>query len=249
MFIYLYTPYFRDINKSLGIMLSIARSRYRLLTQCIFLILNTLGVTLVTIYNGSTPDLYPNNAHHKLGWILTWVMVAQGCMALISAYTGTWNKNSVESSEYVPVSAEAMAEHQHLHSLRLKTHYRYSNDSGHGTERNTESLHSHSSSPLDEHIDLSLSNVRQEYEQELEEPKAEQKQSFLGGGRMDRFMSKKIPGVFSKRFLRFFEITYNVVDRLILILGFVAFTTGIITYSGIFVSKVFHNRVQMLTTI
>lgn len=220
-------------------MLSIARSRYSLLSQFAFLVLNTLGVALVTIYNGSTPDLYPNNAHHRLGWILTWVMCAQACIALISAYTGAWRKDSGEQAAYIPVSTEAMAEHHRIHSLRLKTQYRYSNDSGHGTERNTESLRSHPPSPSDEHIELNLPDVRQHYEREDEEAKIQQEQFFLGGGRLDRFMSKKIPGIFSKRVLRILEIIYNTVDRLILILGFVAFTTGIVTYSGIFVSYIF----------
>jgi len=47
-------------------MLSIARSRYTLVVQLAFLAVNALGVILVTIYNASTPDFYPNNAHHKL---------------------------------------------------------------------------------------------------------------------------------------------------------------------------------------
>lgn len=219
-----------------GVMLSIARSWYSLPSQFIFVVLNGLGVLLVTIYNGSTPDLYPNNAHHKLGWVLTWVVGAQGCMGLISAYTGSWKKYG-DYSEYLPVSTEAMAEHFRLQRSPIKTQYRYSNDSGHGTERNTESLNSHSSSPIGERAEINLHDIGQQCEQEAEEPKAE-RQLFLGGGRMDRFMSKKIPGVFSKRALRILEIIYDIVDRIIIIFGFVAFTTGLIAYSGIFVSRI-----------
>ncbi|KAG7106629.1 putative membrane protein C3B8.06 like [Verticillium longisporum] len=61
----------------LAVMLSLARSRYTLASQSVFLAINALGVLVGTIYNAATPDLYPNNAHHKAGWAFTWVALAQ----------------------------------------------------------------------------------------------------------------------------------------------------------------------------
>ena len=69
-------------------MLSLARSRYRLTAQLVFLAVNGGGVLLGTIYNASTPDLYPNNAHHKLGWIVTWTVCAQVVVGLLSSVVG-----------------------------------------------------------------------------------------------------------------------------------------------------------------
>jgi hypothetical protein len=210
-----------------GVMLSIARSRYSLPLQFLFLVVNALGVLLVTIYNSNTPDLYPNNSHHKLGWALTWIMSAQTCMALISAYSGRWSRS--RSLAYMPVSTEAMAEHQRIHELRPKPQPRYSNDSGHGTESNTESLRSGSSSSLNRDH---LPDLNPQYEHD----DSEEKQQFFGGSRVDGYLSSKISGVFSNNALRIFDTIYNVIDRLILILGFVALTSGFVTYGGIFVS-------------
>ncbi|RAL61993.1 hypothetical protein DID88_002482 [Monilinia fructigena] len=47
------------------VMLSISRSRLSLPTQFVFLALNGGGLFCSVIYNAATPDLYPNNAHHK----------------------------------------------------------------------------------------------------------------------------------------------------------------------------------------
>ena len=123
-----------------GVLLSIARSRFALIVQFIFLAVNAVGILLATIYNASTPDLYPNNAHHKLGWVVTWIVVAQLVMGVITIYTGRQERKP----KYLPVSSEAMAEHHRWQGLRSLQASRFSNDSGQGTERNTESLRSQS---------------------------------------------------------------------------------------------------------
>ncbi|KAE8450051.1 hypothetical protein EG329_007190 [Mollisiaceae sp. DMI_Dod_QoI] len=208
-----------------GVMISIARSRYTLAVQFLFLIVNAIGVFLVTIYNASTPDLYPNNAHHKLGWILTWVVSAQVVLGVISAYAGRKDDNR---GSFMPVSTEAMAEHQR----RQAEMYRFSNDSGQGTEPNTESLRSQSISSI--HSDLP------DAQHEHEDEEHEEKHGLMHGSKVDNYLKTKIPVMLSSRVLKVFEFFYNAVDRLILILGFIGFTTGIITYGGFFTGpKVF----------
>jgi hypothetical protein len=214
-------------------MLSISRSRYSLPVQFLFLALNAVGVLLVTIYNASTPDLYPNNAHHKLGWILTWVVSAQIVMGVISAYTG---QQDAKRERFNPVSTEAMEQHQRMHNLRLGETYRFSNDSGQGTEPNTESLRSQSISSRGED---ELPEARQEPQ---EDDNDVEKQGLMHGSRVDKYLSKRIPGLLSRNVLRFLQFFYDVVDRLILILGFAALATGIITYGGLFVSLLRLNR-------
>jgi hypothetical protein len=208
-------------------MLSITRSRYSLPVQFFFLALNAVGVVLITIYNASTPDMYPNNAHHKLGWILTLVVSAQFVMGVISAYTG---RQDGKRDAFIPVSTEAMEEHQRIHNLRLAETYRFSNDSGQGTELNTESLRSQSISSRGED---ELPEARQAHE---EDDNDVEKQGLMHGSRVDKYLSKRIPGLLSRKVLRFLQFCYDVVDRLILILGFAALATGIITYGGLFVS-------------
>jgi hypothetical protein len=190
----------------------------------VFLAVNGAGVLLVTLYNASTPDLYPNNAHHKLGWVLTWVTGAQVVIGVISAYT----KRKDNRGSFVPVSTENIERHQALSQVEI---YRFSNDSGQGTEPNTESLRSQSisSNNSDDH----LPDVRREHEEEDQD----EKHGLMHGSKVDRFLSRKIPGLLSSRVLKIFGFFYNVVDRVILILGFVALTTGMVTYGGLFVSQ------------
>jgi len=202
-------------------MLSISRSQYSLPAQFLFLAVNGVGVFLVTIYNASTPDFYPNNAHHKLGWALTWVMIAQAVMGVISAYG--------RRKSGVPVSAENMQQHQRMHDLQAQADmYRFSNDSGQGTEPNTESLRSQSISS-NTSDDIPLPELRDHEDEE------EEKAGLMHGSRVDRFLSKKIPGLLSFKVLRVFGFFYIVIDRVILLLGFVALTSGIVTYGGFFV--------------
>lgn len=213
----------------IGVMFSISRSRYSLLVQLIFLALNGVGVFLITIYNASTPDLYPNNAHHKLGWILTWVVSAQAVLGVISAYARHKGSHRGRAG-FTPVSAEAMDEHERRHNLRQEETYRFSNDSGQGTEPNTESLRSQSisSNSSDDH---QLPDVCQEHTEADED----EKHGLMHGTRVDKYLTKRIPGLLSSRVLRVLQFFYDAVDRLILILGFVGLTTGMATYGGLFI--------------
>lgn len=210
-------------------MLSISHSRYTLPVQFLFLALNAVGVFLATIYNASTPDLYPNNAHHKLGWSLTWIMVFQVLIGIISAYAGRKDSKGEEGASFMPVSASAMEQHQRMQSPRLFS-YRFSNDSGQGTEPNTESLRSQS---ISSHGGDEFPEVRQDAQENDDDV---EKQGLMHGSRMDKFLSKRIPRMLSSKMLRLMRLAYGVVDRLILILGFVALTTGLVAYGGLFVS-------------
>jgi hypothetical protein len=218
-------------------MLSIAQSRYTIPTQLLFLALNGVGVFLVTIYNASTPDLYPNNAHHKLGWILTWVLCAQVVLGIVNTYVGR------KKEGFVPVSSEAMEEHMRLHNeMRRPQIYRLSNDSGQGTEPNTESLRSQSISS--QGSDRQLQDVTLE---NFEEDEQEEKHGLMHGTKVDKFFATKLHGILSTRMLRLLRFVYNAIDRVVLILSFVALTTGGITYGGFFVSTCLFVTIHNLT--
>lgn len=210
-------------------MLSIARSRYTLPTQLLFAAVNAVGVFLVTIYDTSTPDLYPNNAHHKLGWILIWVVCAQVIMGIINAYAGR------NHHKFIPVSQEAIEEHLRVHNEATRPQlYRFSNDSGQGTEPNTESLRSQSISSQGSDHQLGGERLNN-----FEVDDQEEKHGLMHGTKVDKFLASKLPGMLSARVLGLLRFFYNSVDRLILILGFVALMTGGITYGGFFVSHFF----------
>src|SRR3569833_3386351 len=132
------------LSLGVAVMLSLARSRYVLGVQFAFLTVNAVGVLVSVMYNASTPDLYPNNAHHKVGWAVTWVVSAQVIVGLLGRVAGALragrthgNAQASERQAYMHESNEAIAKHQRMYR-------RLSNDSGQGAEPNPESLRSHS---------------------------------------------------------------------------------------------------------
>ncbi|KAL6239115.1 hypothetical protein BDW75DRAFT_199673 [Aspergillus navahoensis] len=219
-----------------AIMLSVARSRLALLSQFIFLVVNAVGLFVGIVYNSQTPDLYENNAHHKIGWVATWVIAAQIVMALIFAYAGRGEKagNAYEHVQFLPVSTDDMVESPTTFPAGIRHEYRWSRDSGQGTERNTASLHSRASSscpsPSDEYDSFEKPEV--EIPDQSSEPRG-----FMHTGVLDRFLANRIPSLVSARVLRILNFMYNVIDRVILPLGSIALVSGGVTYGGIMRDK------------
>ena len=221
-------------------MFSTAGSLLALPTQFVFLLLNGLGVLFGTIYNVNTPDLYENNAHHKIGWIATWVMTAQVVMGLLFLYSGRDRKSSGlahERSAFLSVSVESMAQHNQLHNAVGYSNVRWSGDSGQGTERSS-SYTSRDISPAgpDRY-------TKPEPEEEDEDDGEEEDNNilaahgFLHDTFVHKYLSQRMSGLLSQRLQSCLEIAHGVIDRTILILGFIALTTGGVTYAGIFVRR------------
>ncbi|KAI1826586.1 hypothetical protein F4861DRAFT_529706 [Xylaria intraflava] len=222
-----------------AVMLSIARSRYTLACQFLFLLTNAIGVFVGVGYNASTPDLYPNNAHHKLGWLVTWVVGAQVLISLVGRVAGTINGSSrpgrvrEEAQSFIPVSTEAMAEHHRMNQDIFSSPYRHSNDSGHGTERNTESLRSGSLSTMAGlESAIELNDRRAQYEDDEADLafKPAEMQS-LGAARS---FILKIASKISDRVWKVIMFVYEFINRTILILGYITLCTGLITYARFF---------------
>lgn len=238
-----------------AVMLSIARSRYTLALQFVFLAMNALGVVLATVYNANTPDLYPNNAHSKLGWLVTWVVSAQVLIGLLgkvagassSRNFGTYNKNEYQS--FIPVSTAAMAEHHRMNGSPFANEYRLSNDSGQGTEPCTESLRSHSRSSSSNEVSPRVSDVhRKEYVEdgdELEDGPSMPMPTVSHENKAGSLIAK-VTGKISSRVRKGLLCVYNFVDRTILPLGFATFCLGIVTYGRFFVSAEKHYRAQIM---
>ncbi|KAJ5768893.1 hypothetical protein N7520_003452 [Penicillium odoratum] len=197
-----------------AVILSIKRSRLALLSQFIFLLLNTFGLLLGIVYNSQTPDLYKNNAHHKIGWIGTWLIGAHIILALILTYSGRTESQSMYKSVF-------------YHTTGALHDYCSSKDNGQSNESN---LPSHG---------LGSSSYRSTAEYDgLEKNKDGllEQAALRGSFRkivVDRFLSTRGPGMVSNFILRIFNVVHNVIDRIILPFGFIAITTGAVTYSGI----------------
>lgn len=219
-------------------MLSIARSRRLIVpAHILFLAVNGLGVFLSIIYDAKTPDLYPNNAHHKMGWAITWIAVAWAVMSTIIVFA----RHSTAS--YQPVSSAAIAEYQRLTADTRQTpnlhDYRWSRDSGQGTEPNTASL---ASSSRSNSRNSGSFPARKHYRDDSQDDGAsepghddeDEKQGFLGGsGRTDRFISGKISKLaLGSRALSIMSGLQTMIERTILVLGFTAIATGLVAYGG-----------------
>ncbi|KAI1099847.1 hypothetical protein F4804DRAFT_320724 [Jackrogersella minutella] len=229
----------------IAVMFSIARSRYTLAIQFLFLCTNAFGLLLGITYNANTPDLYPNNAHHKLGWVVTWVVSAQVIISLIGRVAGAMSKNGSaqefgkeEQQAFIPVSTEAMAEHQRINDALFSDRFRHSNDSGQGTEPNTESLRSNSvSTVVGQESPIEMSDRRAQYEDDDLEDIHFEPAEMLPSKSANSFLSKfagKFAGKIPSRAWKVLMFGYNFVDRTILILGYITLCTGLITFARFF---------------
>jgi hypothetical protein len=222
-----------------------ARSKFALPVQFSFLIFNGVGLFFGVVYNANTPDLYVHNAHHSIGWVATWIMSAQVIASLLFAYSRRGKSAASEQVAFLPISAANLAQH----TSEPFSEYRWS---GHGRQGSSDSstLNGRDDSPT---ATPGRRNTFDDFEKpepetdndddEIEMPQ-ERRTSKSCWARMyrirslDKFLSARVPGLLTGKLLRITNIVYNVVDRLILVLSFIALVTGFITYCGLFVSAV-----------
>ncbi|KAJ5630867.1 uncharacterized protein N7484_010967 [Penicillium longicatenatum] len=213
-----------------AVLLSIGRSRLALRSQCLFLVLNALGLLFGIIYNSQTPNLYENNAHHKIGWIVTCIVSGQVVLALIFANAGRGESKQLQSRSlnrdtFLPITTD---EHECLYPTRTMHEYsRYRDDSqGNESSSSIRSL----SSPFYE-----LQVEEDDFEKPEEpHPRPFNLRGWYNSSIVKRFIAKCAPGTISNRVLSIFNGLYDAIDRIILPFGFIAIATGAVTYGGIF---------------
>ena len=167
-------------------------------------------------------------------------------MSLLFTFSGRCKKEdaavSAERVAFLPISIEAMAQHQRFHDPHPSAYEstRWSGDSGQGTECASPSQHSRDLSPN------YTSECGQEGERFLKPEAGDEDvqqvlprhRHFLANTFVHKFLKQRVPGPFSQRALKLLEAVYDSIDHIILLLGFVALVTGGITYAGIFVGEV-----------
>ena len=216
-------------------MLSVARSRLALSAQLSFLGVHSIGLLLGTVYRSKTPDLYENNVHNKIGWIVTWIVVAQciiGLVKLVVSFKKPQDVDAEEQTAFLPISTEALA--QHHQATHSPDEYRYSRDSGHYTA--SEASRSQSISSLQDH-ETEEHQKFFEYRNLHADTDAEymEKHGSLGNNKVQRVASR-IAAMMSQRTTRAMNVAYNAIDCVSLLLGFAAMVSGAVVYGGVFVS-------------
>lgn len=219
-------------NQFLGVMLSLARYRLTLVAQLFFLSVNGLGLLLGSVYNSKTPDLYEKNLHHSLGWIVTSIITVQCIIGFVKSYAldnmiGDFAVG--EQTAFIPSSVNVTERHQSMRAFLTPEQYRYSRDSGQGTEPSSSRSHSISSRPnsqdqsqaLDDSCDVDMAA---RYNEKIT------KNKFVNNRIMHR-----VSALLPTRVMVMMNYAYDAIDRLILLLGFVIVVTGAATYGGVFV--------------
>ncbi|KAL1852065.1 hypothetical protein VTK73DRAFT_9311 [Phialemonium thermophilum] len=227
------------------VMLSIARSRYTLILQFVFVLTNAFGVLVGTIYNANTPDLYPNNAHHRLGWIVTWVSLVQVLIGLLGRVSGKLTRadksSSAERQSFIPVATEPPEEHENFDQTRFpKFHRRLSDDSGHGTDAHSESARGNSLSSGQLSPALPLEDAGKELG-DHEDDDLEAHLPVLHRLSAVQRLAKKVAGKLSSRTWTALQFVYNFVDRTVLLLGSISLATGAATFGRFFEGSAIFN--------
>ena len=213
-------------------MLSVARSKLAPVVQLAFLGFHSFGLLLGTIYGGKTPDLYENNVHSKIGWIVTFVVVVQCVIGLIKLATSIGkpqHASTEEQNPFLPMSMEALAEQK---ATQYQDAYRSSQDSGHFTA--SESSRSQSISSMQEQNEEEERKLN-EHNDDFRDAEADhtENQGLLGNAKVQR-AATRITAVLSKRAMRVLNSMYDATDCISLLLGFAAIVSGAVVYGGVF---------------
>lgn len=223
-------------------MLSVARSRLALAVQLAFLGLHGIGLLLGTIYTYNTPQLYENNSHDKVGWIVTWVIVIQCTLGVIrlavSIGKGKFAAAGEDAALLVPTSQVLERHEGNDHQDSPESYNRYSGDSGHFTATDTSRSHSVSSMPT---YTQEAEQKKQEYGADHEDVMSyhhDEKRGLLENTKVEH-LATKLSAKLSRRIMRVIDTLHNFADRTILLMGFIAFVSGAVVYGGVFVRKPF----------
>ena len=217
-----------------AVMLSVARSRYHLPAQVGFHVLNGLGVFTGFVYNHSTPDLYENNAHHPIGWVVTSFTVAWTLLSFYVAFDEYRNNKHASLAREQSMTVENMARHAQFHPYSDSVSQRYSRDSGQGTERDSASLLGSRQNSSDS-VGLKREMPSRDLDLESEDNEsAHERRGFLGNNAVGRFVSQGVHRFSSQRVTQTIRFVQIISEKVLLLLGFLALTSGFVVYGGIF---------------
>lgn len=218
------------------VMISIARSKWTIPAQAMFLVANSIGLIVGSMYNQKTPDLYKNRSHQLTGWLVSVIALVWVIVPFLYTSSSQGSKSFSNSQAEPLLTASAIAGHVSAQSTRLTSPAVWSDDSGHGTERDSASSHGDSRrSSTDLRHDRpresqALYRSRIEYE-ETEVPRHPTRPSSL------RHVFPKGVKLFpSYRSIYVMRVLDTMIERSLVVWGFVAIVTGVVVFGGIAVS-------------
>ncbi|KAK7413664.1 hypothetical protein QQX98_007446 [Neonectria punicea] len=198
-------------------MLSLARSRYTHFVRLGLTATNAFGVLFGVSYKNTTADLYPGSAHSAVGWIATGIAAAQISHLLVGPVTKLFNRFAGRD--------ESKAGKYTLPPIRESFDGLYDHDDPSGLSRQAS-------------FDVEATHVEMEDRDTSSDSRLYQEDPHESGFTSGDDTVYGEAKIFSKPILtrtrRLTLFIYNVMDRTILIVAFIAFCTGIVTFWGLF---------------
>lgn len=212
-----------------ALMLSAARSKHHLPAQLLFHSINGLGMFTGFVYNHSTPDLYVSNSHHPIGWVVTSLTMLWTLLSLVVACT-----NGLKTHEHQKATPRASSESRVGDTafedyVDSPTTYRYSRDSGNfsgGSRSNS----SDSIFEKDETIPLQDDQDRRNFETHS----VTESSGFLRGNKPSAALACAARLASYTRISATLRVSQIILEKFMLLLGFLAVTSGFIVYGGLF---------------
>lgn len=216
-------------------MLSLARSRYTHFARLGLMATNIIGVLFGVSYKNKTPNLYPGSAHSAVGWIATGIAAAQISHLLVGPMTKLFNR--------VAGRDESKTGGYTLTPMRENFNSLQDHDGPSGLSRQGSfDVEATTHVGIEDRDTLSDSPLYQEDPHESRSTSGDG--TFFGESDSVRALhhdpSVTTSKIFSKLILtrtqKLILLIYNVMDRTIFIVAFIAFCTGVVTFWGLFVS-------------
>ncbi|OQN95861.1 hypothetical protein B0A48_18146 [Cryoendolithus antarcticus] len=211
-----------------AIMFSVARSRYSLVTQMVFHAFNGAGMVTGFVYSRATPDLYTGEAHSLLGYVVTSLTVIWTLASAIATLKYS-NSTHIGFASNHAASRHDIAPYAQLQQYEdSPVDYHSSRDSGNFSSGSRGSSVSGSRKEED------LPELPPSDESHTDEHNGDKRKTFLGNGLVERFLSRNTARFVGQRIFGVARVMQILLDKLLLLLGFTAITSGFVVYGGIF---------------
>lgn len=237
-------------------MLGVAQSPFHIPVQIAFLAMTAVGVIFAILYNSATPDFYENNAHHKIGWVIVWALVAQVVSGLIRGVARYVNSDGLSRSQDIAEEAEEVFilgdDEEDDETVEPKPQHEFlrtSSDSGNETGDSTPRAGSTSGPSSSSHDNRrSSENTLLDRDDRERQFQALNKvsQPRNADSMVETYLAKKLQNRgwrsrISRRGAYIAKIVHAVIGRPLFCLGFLQICTGVTTVTGIFKANDVYN--------
>lgn len=239
----------------LGVMLGVAQSTFHIPVQIAFLTLTTIGVVFAIMYNSATPDFYENNAHHKIGWVIVWMLVAQvasGMIRGVDRYVNSDLRSLITADQAEDMfmlgdDDEDDDEPADENEMKRRPDFRRkSSDSGNGTGESTPRGASTSSAPSTPFVirRSSENTLLDDHERNFHTVDTISRRN--AESKMEKYFARKLQNRgwlnrISRRGAFIAKIVHGIIGRPLFLLGFIQLCTGVSTVTGIFKGNDIYN--------